>query len=244
MKKLMIAAAAAAMVGGSFASCVDPTEPEAANCASVYEVKLILKTLGAKQKTTTTKIECEDPVTSSACFMVNGTRKYSGIIASCECVCSAESAVADAKFYFWATHAQVSYCDATLCFSDVVRFGAAASSSSKKVATKIAIASDPIDLVGAGFGTYDWKNGRLLSLNGYIAGLVDAPVCSVKCADPQVAYGFNLCDDETMQPDAVPAYGTWTVKYNSTASRKYMNNSTYVEQNLLPTYYKSACLND
>lgn len=237
MKKLMIAAAAAALVGGGFADCIDP-DGETGNCAAVYNVQVSLKTLNAKSKKV--KVECEDP--ENACYLVAGTRKYAGVLASCECDCEDTTIVLEPKFYFWGTTEKAAYCDAEAKLGNAVRFGGPTSKAAKKVAATFELSASLINLTGAGFGSYNAKIGRVASISGYIAGLVNAPLCAVKCADPLPAYGFSVCDDnEIVGLESVPAYGTWSIKYNAGASKKYAANSTYVEKTMVPSYYKKVC---
>jgi len=75
MKKLMIAAAAVAMIGGA----------SAADFAGLYNLKFTLKTIVPK-KTTCTKTDCTicDPATrSEGNYYENGTAKLEGVIAYC-----------------------------------------------------------------------------------------------------------------------------------------------------------------
>ena len=242
MKKLMIALAAAGLVGVASADCTDPVTPTPANCAAVYNVKVSLKTLNAKSKKYVNKAECDDPVTGVNCYLVAGTRKYAGVLASCECDCADSTIVSEPKFYFWGITEKTGYCDATAELANAVRFGGATDKASKKVAATITLTSDPIALNGAGFGTYNAKIGRVSSISGSISGLVNAPVCPVKCEDPKPAYGFSVCASEKIEGiTAVPAYGTWSIKYNASASKKYAANSTYVETKMLPSYYVKDC---
>lgn len=240
MKKLMIAAAAAAMVGGAYAGCEDPVTPEDPNCAAVYNMTVSLKTLNAKSKKYVNKQECDDPETGVNCYLVSGTRKYAGVIASCECECEDTTIVTEPKVYFWGVSEKAPYADAEIALANAIRFGGATDKAAKKVAATVTIASDPIALTGAGFGSYNAKIGRVATISGYITGLVNAPECPVKCDDPLTAYGFSVCD--STQVDGlvtVPAYGTWSVKYNASASKKYAANSTYVETKMLPKYYNA-----
>lgn len=241
MKKLMIAAALAATVGGAYAGCIEPEDPTPENCASVYNVTVSLKTLNAKAKKFVNRQDCEDPETGVNCYLVSGTRKYAGVIASCECECSDTTVVVGPKFYFWGVTEKTAYPDATAELANAIRFGGATVKASKKVAATLTLNSDSIALTGAGIGSYNAKIGRASTISGYIAGLVNAPLCPVKCEDPQTAYGFSLCGDvDEITPDAVPAYGSWSVKFNASASKKYAKDSTYVESKMLPKYYDAG----
>lgn len=88
MKKLMIAAATAAMVGGAFASLCDDEPAAAAGCA-VYNVKFTLKTLDAKLVKVKGRTPiCDDPTVDQNCvYLDNATRKIDGIIWDCDASC-------------------------------------------------------------------------------------------------------------------------------------------------------------
>ncbi len=87
------------------------------------------------------------------------------------------------------------------------------------------------DLRFAGYGTYDKKNQRVSSVSGNFAGTQTYPKYpktynDVRC--PGAGY-WDCCSllyvvgSET-QPGV--AYGTWSMKYNSTASKKVSENKT------------------
>jgi hypothetical protein len=78
------------------------------------------------------------------------------------------------------------------------------------------------ELVIAGFGKFDVKYDRVANISGYAVGLVNAPLCAVKCEDGEASIAWDLCDatSEGDSGDATIAYGTWAVKYNKSASKK------------------------
>ena len=87
MKKLMIAAAFAAMVGGASANVCDNNPAPGSDCW-VYDVKVTMKTLGPKLIKSSSK-DCYgaagDP--SYVEYLVNTTRKFQGIAWACEGAC-------------------------------------------------------------------------------------------------------------------------------------------------------------
>ena len=87
MKKLMIAAAFAAMVGGASANVCDNNPTPGSDCW-VYDVKVTMKTLGPKLIKSSSK-DCYgaagDP--SYVEYLVNTTRKFQGIAWACEGAC-------------------------------------------------------------------------------------------------------------------------------------------------------------
>lgn len=87
MKKLMIAAAFAAMVGGASADVCDNNPASGPDCW-VYDVKVTMKTLGPKQIKSSSK-DCHGAAgdTSYVEYLVNTTRKFQGIAWACEGAC-------------------------------------------------------------------------------------------------------------------------------------------------------------
>ena len=83
MKKLMIAAAFAAMVGGASADVCDNTS--GSDCW-VYDVKVTMKTLGPKRIKGKDCYGAADKY-SNVEYLVNTTRKFSGIAWACEGAC-------------------------------------------------------------------------------------------------------------------------------------------------------------
>ena len=87
MKKLMIAAAFAAMVGGASADVCDNNPASDPDCW-VYDVKVTMKTLGPKQIKSSSK-DCYGGAgdTDYVEYLVNTTRKFQGIAWACEGAC-------------------------------------------------------------------------------------------------------------------------------------------------------------
>ena len=163
MKKLMIAAAAAAMVGGAYAAY--PTERdtiESSNVGSMYNVAISLKTMVPKTYDSTKTKGCVICPTTDGeiCRLFEqGTLKINGIFASCDC---------DDTFqygYYWigsgkkavailppVTNA-VEYTDLP---DDVMEFAAVRfGKTNKKVAAALRLdQADAFELTGMGFGTY------------------------------------------------------------------------------------------
>ena len=81
MKKLMIAAAAAAMIGGAFADCSDP----ATDYCLVYDLKVTLKTLGPKAMKC--KATCGD---GTVYYLDTVTRTLKGYAWSCDYDCECD----------------------------------------------------------------------------------------------------------------------------------------------------------
>ncbi len=99
----------------------------------------------------------------------------------------------------------------------------------------------------AGFGSFDAKNLRIKSVNGNAVGLL-APLnagASDKCGNPSkifCAVGFMCvewkdwcCDGCYAGVELVPASGTWSVKYNASATKK-ANAGKATLASLIPAY--------
>ena len=95
-------------------------------------------------------------------------------------------------------------------------------------------AQDPqqvFELTFAGFGSYSAKNGRISSVSGRYAGSLQPPrynsvVNGVGCpaADYWDCATLNYAGAAGTR---TVAYGTWSVKYNSAASKCLESNSKY-----------------
>lgn len=238
MKKLMIAAATAAMVGGAFASLCEEelNTPAFEKGCAVWNVKVTVKTLGPKKAAC--KYACDDDDVSY--YFENATRKFDGILFQCESECDLSAA----KLALWEAKAKTAICPITATTvvdgdkTKIVYSGEENiefvildrySKTAKKVETVWEIQNDVAELVGAGFGSFDTKNYRVSSISGNCAGTVVPAefVISKKCEDDEYAAGkvLDLCEafenwcesgDET---EAVAASGTWSIKYNKTLSK-------------------------
>ena len=107
MKKLMIAAAAAAMIGGAYADlCTDTTDPT--GCA-VYDVKFTLKSLGPKLlKIKGSSNTCGDTAAECCTYFDSATYTFNGIIWDCEASCDTLSKDSDSvKYVMWSTKAKM-----------------------------------------------------------------------------------------------------------------------------------------
>ena len=82
MKKLMVAAACAAMAGASFAgACDDLVGADELEGCLVYDVKFSMKTLGPKKLTCKGCSKCDDATTVA--YLDNATRKIEGYVWFC-----------------------------------------------------------------------------------------------------------------------------------------------------------------
>ena len=241
MKKLMVAAAAAAMTAGAFATVCDDTGYD--SCIA-YDMTLKLKTLGAKKMTC--KIDggvCDDVIKEKVYFLDNVTRTFKGYVWSCEYACGGEF-----NIVLWDTK----YTGEALAIgnTDTLDFFSENCFRYTKKANKVAIATDietdTAQLKIAGInGSFkavaDSDYNFVKSISGNAAGVIkvvnpEAKVVVVKgslcdddyiepCDDPEILIVdicecFNsYCTDGIPDTDfMVPALGTWKLKYNPSVS--------------------------
>ena len=228
MKKLMIAAAAAAMIGGAFAECGEPEEV-VTDCATVYKFAASVKTTVAK--TSSVKVECSDP--TSLCYRTTGSQKIEGVAYNCECECTDD--LADFTWVIWCKKTAV----AAIADVETLQLNRI-DKSTKKVEAAFTLTADYLcEVTAAGFGTFDTKNDRITKISGNFAGVAQAPFCSAKCADPTAAYGFGMCDAIEDEFDGQTiAYGTWSLTYNKSLSKKYAVAGKY--STIMPTWVIAA----
>ena len=242
MKKVMIAAAIAAVAAGAFAD-----EPcglgETALCAEVYDVAMTIKTTACKLLYTAAK---EDKCGLKSeeicdCYRVPTTIKVNGVIWSCLCTCEGEvegstlslpteerwdldygEGFKDSQL-FWIAKKKTILED-VMTFSHLYRIG--------KKNEKVEASGTFGSLTFAGFGTFE--NGRVKAIAGGLAGLWTAtPDCTLTFSRPQgseQAEEFGYCLAYSICPVLAPvqvedvtvtaAYGTFKVKYNAKKSKK------------------------
>ena len=267
MKKLMIAVAAAAMVGSVWAGCGDSV-----GCL-VYDLKVTLKTLGPKAQ------KCKDTCADATVYYLDTvTRSLKGYAWSCEYDCECDSSgKTELQLALWEPKAELGWwlydtngkvADQKIdVLKQTIRFA--------KKGSKAAVWFDVIDAAGTdwsaqcqnsrykvestlrfvGFGTAA-KNKNLdscivKSVSGNVIGDVTPDVrCAKKsttkgnwceddvtecCADYEIRWAclcncdVDWCDDiddveilsaSKLMNDTgrVPAYGTWSMKYNASLS--------------------------
>lgn len=249
MKKIMIAAAVAAMTAGAFAGACD--DPEVVLGCKAWDVKMSLKTLGPKKITCKVAAEsaCDDPTTSVAYYLDNVTRKAKGYLWICEYECGK-----DYNVVLWDEKnkkALIPLAYEAVNFDEVYVYGKKATT----VAGTIQFTGADLDGADAIDVTASGVNGKLVrgsaeedcyikSLSGYAAGkiayikpasrtvggskggLCEEPVIEEVC-DEYLAKILPLCDaccfdgwcDADDAEDMVPAVGTWSMKYNKKVSK-------------------------
>ena len=218
MKKLMIAAAAAAMIGGANAVCVsgeNECEVCGAGGANVWDVKFTAKTTVLKAASGTCSV--------GLAYRKQGTAKITGWLWNsddCTGACDLE---------FGANNADAAAPRMALTWNK--KFGFAVTPSifvaqidkkgNKHEAWGGLNDGGAVDIKFAGFGSYDLKKNYIKSLSGSFAGTLENELVGSKCA---IAVGgiYNYACKSYSYGLGVPtaAYGSWSIKYNATASKK------------------------
>lgn len=230
MKKLMIAAATAAMVGGVFAACEDPIAPtpDPVDCAIAYSFKATLNTTAAKYGKVTYKddLGCGDyeKVTEYTCYREKGKKTLTGYYYACECACD----LADSDVFglvLWDSKTKCLDESAAIEFEILQTFG----KKLDKVEALLWLETDNGEFCAAGMGSVDTKKGIVKSISGDIVGAMDAPECDDECKDYDDDLRFGaICEDADILDEAsTVAYGTWSLKYNSSISKKLLKGSIY-----------------
>jgi len=257
MKKLMIAAAVAAVSVGAFAACERPDE--VADGAEVYDVVVNLKTTKCvcKNVTTVTKTACErESTTTCESWRDVVTKKVNGVIWSCAITCSEDIGDKETPLaldqvwwdyntnpqesagtqFFWIAKDKIILAENDLWQTKwIARIG----KNNKKVE---AFGTFGDGLNWAGFGTWDSKKYRVSKISGGVAGCWGAPYdCSSfdpdekKYTDDCPAY--KLCEDEVVEDiTKTAAYGSFTIKFNSKKAKKLAAGK--LVGNVIPSAYK------
>lgn len=254
MKKLMIAAAVAAISVGAFASCadapIDPVHPTTYP-AAVYQWKFSGKTgVGVVIRGTADRTisgGCADdstiPGLAPEVIRVPGTLNITAYTYICDDECFQFGTYlvnpSAAQFRILKPYASIVYDENFVETIDVAHvIGKTATQYELAGTAKFATVDGDVgptytyELTFAGFGSYAKKNGRITSVSGNFAGLQTPPRYNgtvtglAKC--PPADYW--ICDTLVYAEDpmaASVAYGTWSIKYNSAASKRLANNAAY-----------------
>jgi hypothetical protein len=266
MKKLMIVAAAAAMVGAAYADLCDEVI-DAGGCA-LYNVKFTFKTLAAKDaKCSATLLGSDactaldaDIATKGLAYLDNTTRKFEGILWQCEAACfegampnEGAQGAGSINYVLWEKKSELAISPKSVYNSAAdadprwAGGGEAATEEAKfdilgrygKKAQKVTAYWKPTmnadlagnEIVAAGFGTFDTKKKVIKSLSGNaVAKLTPLAAGSESLcgeANTMIAVLAYMCHDfkswcccVCVNTALAPASGSWSLKYNSSLSKK------------------------
>ena len=228
MKKLMIAAALAAMTTGAFAVCGDDPTPTQTG-RTVYKFTYSGKTTDGKYVAGAVNM-CGD--VGEACYArIPATLKIEGWVALCETQCTAlmDAFNAPAAQAFWTTKPyKGDIADAKLGLDLLNIIGAKPNKSEAagkftgtvKFAEGVEWALGDA-LVYAGLGSYKSSTGIFTSISGNFAG---EPVASWYISNRECAQSVPY-DCQTLALDCenkanTVAYGKWSMKYSSSDTKK------------------------
>ena len=246
MKKLMIAAAAVAMVGGAFAAncSYDPVAPVIKGTAWVYNWKFTGKT--------TVGVATRDQVIKGSqnnCSFTPGSTiggevvrtpgalAIQGYTYTCEPECLADYSqfkditgdTAPDTFYITKPFKSAMTSSAlAINVGNVIGKAANQFEAEGEATFETVEPAETYKLTFAGLGKYDLKNVRVSSVSGNFAGTVETPYL-IKNGVCTKAIVWNCDASDYIDDDMSVAYGTWSVKYNATASKNYYNKGAIVK---------------
>ena len=229
MKKLMIAAAVAALAGASFAEC-----QEAVKCPFAYRMKVMVRTTASYN--VAAKSACE----AGGCYRNPEIRRFIGFVygstvdgGACDgCQCNGWS---EAKVALWDFDARkaVDFTAAELFLLD--RVGSLPSDNRCEMCFELNTfeTCEKTYAYGAlffsGFGKTGIHDGNVTvgSVAGYCAGYLpsfcrgyDAATCGEDCA---ISTAWDLCTGAPVNPPFTAAYGKWTLTWDSGAAAQVGN---------------------
>ncbi|MCL1921157.1 MAG: hypothetical protein FWG50_08800 [Kiritimatiellaeota bacterium] len=245
MKKLMMFAAAMTIVGGAYAA---PTNGDGSDGCSlsldcegalVYNVKMNLRTVSGKAGKTSHAISACEIGTDVTCIRYpNFPYQVLGYLVACDCACDA---IADAEAVLWSPRLK-----STLLGEFDWELLHVLGTKKQAEAFWTFEGTDnylgPMELVGAGFGSYSASFSKFfgrpyLGFSGYVVGQLAEPVClgvaAVEDGCEPAFYWF--CEDmvlDNTEPSII--YGSWAMKLNTAASKKYWNGVVDIPT---PSYY-------
>ena len=222
MKTLMMVAAAMTIAGGAYASeCGD--SPTTEDCALVYKVKMNLKTTAAKALGGSSSV-CGDS-TSPLCYRKKGSMRLQGYAYACDCTC--EDFIDGLSWYVWDKKNKALVIDDDVPFEILNRFD----KSGKKVEGMWVYGG----VAGSGMGTY--SRGVVKSISGNVAGAVVPPYCDDNedlCDETAIAYDCDDTDGLEANYNDTVVYGTWSIRYSRSQSKKYAKGDLYMPEDVEP----------
>jgi hypothetical protein len=250
MKKLMIAAAAAAMVSGAFAAvsnCTftpdsqDPVEAPAAVYAWKFTGKTTVGTPVSTKAVTSPTSDCgfggETTPGDSCVLRVPGTLAIQGYVYYCDNCCDRFVGGTEkanlAEFYMTKPYqAKIEKPTITLNADATHIIGKTPSQyeaeGTAKFDAKKTGAGALVEVTFAGLGSFNYKQAVVTSVSGNFAGTLKSPYyVSKKVCSPA---DYWVCGYDWAGNPYAPtvAYGTWSAKYNASASKIYKRDGKTV----------------
>lgn len=238
MKKLIIAAVAAATVGGAFAACTPGIQPKVKLPTWAYTWKFTGKTTDGAlvkgwSKSTGTCAPGSTGVADCA-IRIPASLNIQGYTYTCEPCCGG-FAEFDKETFYITKPAKDQFSDdkgVSIAFANVIGKKAKDVEIAGTFTGETVDSGEKYTLSFAGLGKYDLKNQRVSSANGNFAGKLEVPhykkysIIIGGCPEANI---WN-CDATAYAgaPESV-AFGKWTVKFNSSAAKKYSKDGTIVK---------------
>ena len=258
MKKLMIAAAVAAMVGGAFADACEPEEEEI-YVARVYQVQMnVYTTKGVMQVVGSATGASQCAPGESSCLVMRGRDKtvFRGYVYVCESLCELENyasafcdsrrkalfgTLEDGEFsgsseFAWTfcnvMGARSTDAECSWTFTGTVNYD-------EERAQEYA-------LTGAGYGTFNKSTeGFFDNLGGYFAGTATASYDlssrfytteeggdACNCQPSQILKCDTVAGLEFEDSDTV-AFGMWKMRFNANVTKAYLERGEIIFPQLL-----------
>lgn len=244
MKKLMIAAAAAATVGGAFAA------------PQVYDMTITVKATECKAANKAYKNVCADDV---LLYRAQTTQKFYGKFWGCDCdVIACPDAttygkdVADVNGYiFWGAKGAFHHADMRWDILQLV--GKNGTNIEGAFGLDLftcedgTVAADPsFALSGAGYGTALVKgcanaDNYIKSMSGNVVGTYNVSALSVLsgckyCGETADCYAWDFCDCMAADSNVSAAFGTFTLKYNASQAKAVANGKSIQQANKFKSF--------
>jgi hypothetical protein len=235
MKKAMIAAVAAVVAGGAFAACSYEPAP-AAKAAWAYTWKFTGKTTDAValKDTVIPGGACgyEGSTIKGQIVRVPSSLKIQGYTAYCDAVCTDFEALAEEQEIFYQVKPNKLPLSGGVAIEVANVIGKKAKNYEIAGVATFDGAVDGVlgadtfeyELVFAGFGKYDKKNGRPSSASGNFAGTLSTTwyVSKTRCAEAMVWDCTTLTYLIESNPSV--AFGKWNFKFNKSMAKKLQND--------------------
>ena len=227
MKKLMLTAALMASAAAFAADCT-PTVVTPDAPTLVYQFKASVKTTkgvtGSVTTDTSTICTPGQVTTDTTILRAKDSTTWAGWIYDCEATCDT---IKNGTAVLWDSKRKGQIVDAAFTWNllQILKGGSVSEAEwdLAGTATYDETRTQAIKVTGAGFGTYSAKKGFYTAFSGYFAGTMGASFDMTKkttCEPSQVVE----CTDLTALVDKdTIAYGNWSIKYNASASKKYVN---------------------
>jgi hypothetical protein len=230
MKKLVVMAAALVAAASSYAQCAPGPDPvPVGDCAQVYTISITLKTTVAKAGSLDIDNgACAPGGVTGVCYRVISSKTFKGYYWNCECGC--------AEFANNVLDLYNSKTDLPEVIEDTITWDTLQLIGKKNAELEAAFEIEGItaDMYLMGFGKFDTKNNRISSINGNVQAFLTPPYCTAECTPGSLAPAYDICS-KLLRPglDETIGYGDFSLKYDSSKSKKLATNADYIAS-LLP----------